>query len=1139
MATVKNNSSVSITRTQFSNGGVANTESLGNQLFNGYVYNMSLDVGFNGEPTTLTLNLALNRTTKNVKKSLSASEQRRSDLSALNAVIAAKNLASKGNIGYKGNTGTSSLVSQIADSDFNIKEDYLGINSSYNINIIDGSGNVSYSLNNFKITSYSINKKVNEKILTLTLKDNAVVLNKIYIGLIGQEVALDERSEVLAAIDKLQLNCPQTPVSPAGTVTLKDYKQKLHFSGKQLAEKLNVDTKYVEIITDKITTGNQANFIILRSKDPNKTIFNGYGAIVILGEEDYKDSPCQSADANYSFDTLLTALGPRGLGITIYENPLPQGASSDYDRRSLRDKSNGKLKRSYHGNLKEVLNQWCDDFAYSYVVDFSPNKTNVLTIKGIDLAGPVNKETVLTTKLNFETLESQENQSDFVIQSQDFNYDLSQKNLRLYSSLYFKDAKDRDYEFSKDLGLKDLNCIRLDVMFPQLFAAGGNTVDFCGSKRNYDQVVTSAILGKYCPKLRQIYNYSIKAYSALGFIPLDNDALKARLNFIDTIDTNGRLIFMEAASRAVDIEADLLYDSVSNKLNYDFTLGFYNQELASKVEAIEGFIADFIGKHYWTDEVFIKDGSLANQNQLVKYEITTDPSSLKVAADQLYKIPAFTEIRYLISSIKSLFNGTDNYFKAFSNFAQLKYSTEKACNEATVAYQKYINDLASTERIRFYVNRNTAQYGVFQELIDDLQVMQYRIGDVAKLFSVDLAEVYAPVFKAMNPVSMGVFQTAMPINVSNIPLGTYDFGILAGLKDDINIFSFRLYKQQSYTNTLEFQNSIRNRCEIIKDQIQKGDERNKNLTKNSCSKTILYSACVLPADDKLIDNNNSNQLAVAEGPNPQLCQKIEIVRKVPGDAIFQAHINKTVLASNGIITIAPTNINNIYIQTARNPQPTPFRAIGQIYESITMPSQMPYSVRFVSKTSTSLFLPFQSYIKGGLEDVGDITKIIENDGFSVSIDTNNITSNVSELFGDQTKPEYATSVYIDTTQKTGSPIVMNYRGYSETLTSPIYEAKTFAEFHEILRQYYNDKALSQQEPSVSYSNDIFCSAISSQLKNLLSVFSGLTKMTLTVGENGLHIQTEFQSHPAKPEKMQTLINKYRPNIKLINTNFFK
>ena len=153
MAQVKNNSSINITRTQFSSGQTIN---LGNKLFNGYVYSLSLDVGFDGNPSTLTLNLALNKTIKEAKNASSVQEQRKKDIAFLNNLNSSKNTqtTSKAQISNLSQVfqGTSNTISQqIIDKDFNIEDRYMGATTSYNITIVDGEGKKTYQLKNFKI----------------------------------------------------------------------------------------------------------------------------------------------------------------------------------------------------------------------------------------------------------------------------------------------------------------------------------------------------------------------------------------------------------------------------------------------------------------------------------------------------------------------------------------------------------------------------------------------------------------------------------------------------------------------------------------------------------------------------------------------------------------------------------------------------------------------------------------------------------------------------------------------------------------------------------------------------------------------------------------------------------------------------
>ena len=153
---------------------------------------------------------------------------------------------------------------------------------------------------------------------------------------------------------------------------------------------------------------------------------------------------------------------------------------------------------------------------------------------------------------------------------------------------------------------------------------------------------------------------------------------------------------------------------------------------------------------------------------------------------------------------------------------------------------------------------------------------------------------------------------------------------------------------------------------------------------------------------------------------------------------------------------------------------------------------------------------------------------------------NNITPNTRELFADQTVPSYQSSQALILDPSDDNPFIMDYQGYSdEASPRPKYEFQSFEAFHNALKSYYNAKAISYNQPSVTYSVDLFCSYVDQTLKNLISIEKGLTKMNLTIGQNGLNIQLTYQSYPGKPLSMETLAYKNKPNIKLINTNFFK
>lgn len=1150
MAEVKNNSSINITRTDSATGKSLN---LGNRLFNGYIYSMSLDVGFDGNPSTLVLNLALNKTLKEAKKAISIQDQRKNDIAFLNKLNASKNTKttpiSQINNQSATFTGTSKTLSQLIDQDFLIEEQYIGATTSYNITIVDGEGKKTYTLKNFKISSYSLSKRNNEKILTVTLKDNAFVLDKIFVAIIGEQVAMDARSEKDALVDQVILNCPSVNGSPAGAVTVSNFIQRLHFAEAQLGSKLNIEAATTEIISDTTRGPNKSNYIIIKSKDPSKQIINGYGAIIILGEEDFKDSPCKSSEIYYSFKSLLAAIKALGIQISKVTDSTQlagkgssgnAGSSSSAALDSLRDKSDGQIKRKYTGTLKNVLAQWCEDYSYSYAVDFS-SQEDKLVIKGIDLTDSVSKEAVLITKLNLENLEAS-NTSDFVIRSQDFNFDISKKNLKIYSSLYHKDARDKDLDFEQILGNRQIKNIKLYEIFPQLFATGSpETYDFSGAKRTYEQVVTSAILGKYAPKLREIYNYSLGAYEALGFLPLGGSLTSSRLNYLD----NDNLIAYEAVSRALELQSELVF-SEDGKILINMNLGFYNESLATNILSIESFIADFIGKHYFTDILSVQDGIAGNEDVLMQYTVETVPPTQKVFANELYKLPVFKEASFLLASIASLFNGTENYFKAFSEFNELRSNVDDICAKATQSYQNYVNDLTRLKPVRFYQQRGDATYGIFKELVRGLEYFDYflssefyaQLNSSTKLIRVNLSEAYSPIFKELSPVSLGVLQSALRVNVYNIPLGNYSFGVLFGFTADAQIYSFIPAATSTFTNPIEYQNSIAERCTIIRDLIAKGTITSLQANKKNCSKTIFYSVCVQPQENNLTQANASAQLN-GLGPDPTRCQRIKITRRMPSEAFVSAHVSKSIQSSDGMLSLQAPSAATIFIQSARFSTPTQYiNAINRIEsEFITLPSQATYIISLRSKSSTKNHLPFKNFVRGGLEDAGDISKILNNEGFSLEIDVNNITPNLRELFAEETEQTYSNNQIINSPYGDGTPIVMNFKGYSLD-SKPVYEFNTFETFHNNIKSVYDSAASSLLQPMVSYSADLFCSSISDGLKSLLSIDNGLSKLNINIVENGLTIQCSFESNPSKQINLQNLIYKNRPNIRLINTNFF-
>lgn len=1126
MAEVKDSSYIAITRKV----GRSRFENLANQLFNGYVYNMSVDVGYGGVPTSLTLNLALNKNLDKVNPAKDIVRERKKDIARVRSITESQKTGKIASVGNLGNVGSGAYlgaqhdIAKIADTDFNIDPRYIGTTCSYDISIYNANNEPTYDFKNFKITGFSIDKKNNQKILTLTLLDNSFVLDKIYVGLLGRELALDSRSESSALVSNIKISCPPVgPACPGGSIlTTNNLRQTLHFSNLKFLQEFTksagiVDNKDFQSLSFKAGNEGSAkeNYVLIKSSSDNKSINEGYGAVIVLGEEEFKDAPCSGAEVSYTFDTLLKAM--QALGIRLGNTGDPESV--------LKDKSNGKIRRSYTGTLRNVLSAWAADYAFTYSLDFNESQ---ITIKSIDLSSSFTKENLLKTKLELENEEAEETRdaskkSTFVIKSQNLSYDLSAQKLKLYSSYYYKEAKDKEIEYERNLGAVSLQNINLLREFPSMFGSK-TTRDFSGSFRNYSQVIISAVLGHYSEDLRNIYNYSIGALPALGFIPYSNS--------FQTIKFSDYANFELAISQLTEI-------SVSNANLYNATFGFKNRSLYDAVREVEEFIFNFIGRYYWSPERPYYEGESGNESFYTKYEVNTNSPVEKVLTGELYQLPVFREARYLLQKISTIYSdGTDAYFNAFRDFSELVTSTKNQCQRAQQEFSKINSRTGSFKTFRFFHQRNDASYGVFQDLINDITRVSVTLdpSQTAVPNIIDLAKVYSPIYQKLTPVSVAALQAVLPVKLDRVQFGSFDFGMLLGVVPQNQIYNFDVRRGM---NPIEYQNRIYSRCSAILNFSSSGRESAVLKNLQSCQKTLLYETCVRPCEEANEAQGIDDALSFASGPNPSFSFRVRIYRS--NNRISDEFIKNSVYFNDNVgnynLALATANPVNLFFQSLRfgKQNYSQFKNTAT-FESIALPSQGAFSISLYGKTTYKYFKPFENYIKGGLESPQDLLSIINNQNFSLELDVDNITPNLRELFSDETSPEFITDS-VGLRKPGNSPQYIQYQGYN--LDNPSYQFTTFSQYHNALKEVFDITNSSFSEPNLKFSADIYCSEISNNLKNSLSIDNGLTSLNINLNSQGLNINCSFESSPSQMENLDALMLRNRPNIKLVNTNVFQ
>lgn len=179
-----------------------------------------------------------------------------------------------------------------------------------------------------KVFSYEIEESISGKVLSITLIDNSVILDKKYVvvfrpGIFGK------------------MGTSKTVSLPV-VFTADDAYYDLQDTGGSY----------------KLVKKNFVNSSVSRTVRS----FNGVvGDLIIVGSEEPPDTACEVAATSYTFNDLKTTAGVAG----VSSCPI----------------SNSSVKKTYEGTLRSVLNSWCQDFGFSFYWDYSQNKVVFFDLK--------------------------------------------------------------------------------------------------------------------------------------------------------------------------------------------------------------------------------------------------------------------------------------------------------------------------------------------------------------------------------------------------------------------------------------------------------------------------------------------------------------------------------------------------------------------------------------------------------------------------------------------------------------------------------------------------------------------------------------------------------------------------------------
>jgi hypothetical protein len=315
---------------------------------------------------------------------------------------------------------------------------------------IEADASISFSTFNFNgyVYSYDIEESNSGNILTVTLIDKSVILDKLYVTVFRPGI----------------------------------------FGKNGSSSTTNLDVKFDPEDEFYTIANNGEGYKIVKNKYTNGTVqrkvrsFSGKtGDIIIVGSEEPPETNCELPACSYTFDDLKNITGVSG-----------------FSSCPISDK---KIRQTYEGTLRSVLNSWCQDFGYSFYWNYSSNSLVFFDAKNSVFSIPKSvRDSKVVSKRYSKSAEGKYNQ----ISTNYFAKPYTPKTATAETG-------------SKYFGTYTMNPYHLEYFIDKSLVENQTTI--YGGGRNREQFITSAALGYISPSLRKIYNYSwITAWgSQVGF----------------------------------------------------------------------------------------------------------------------------------------------------------------------------------------------------------------------------------------------------------------------------------------------------------------------------------------------------------------------------------------------------------------------------------------------------------------------------------------------------------------------------------------------------------------------------------------------------------------------------------------------
>lgn len=1088
--------------------------------YGGIIYGMSANINSNADTSTMNLNIALDTAT-----------------------------------GAMGAAGRG-LVTNVRD--FNIGKSDLNLAQPLSVYLGD-----QVIFGNAFLTTFNESLSTEGKTLSVELSDGAILLDRIFVGILHEHV---DGSLYYKHIDGKKGQAARYQPGVSGH----PYNIEIEARCPVKVEQETSEGKFLICDHNKIETRthNVTRYLLSAGESINKpdafieradakNIW--HGGYIGVGKEEFTEQSCALKDVSYTFADLVYGMEQFGIDV-------------DLTRFTT---FNLHLRRQYNGSLRDVLQNWANDFGLTMYWDFQAFKPALSIVRNGDSDDIDQKIRNVDQKIRSLS----ETDPSVVVSDITRGVTLNGTYSQAYSSV-FNIGPSAKNSTTKKATQATFVCEPLDTI--------GTSTGLYNGRSIYD-IYNSCGLGKFSKELRDIYNIRkgiglIKKctsfgslqkreaawspyFEALGFrhvMPITFGPIRnsrAGKAFIDNF-----WLMNETLGESLLDQLDMLADleaagkkSVEDGIppNLEIFVAFVDEKLKSYSEQLESEVANsYLGRHYTMRAPFseIFDDSQCPY-QKVTENLTSNPPSEYFAHNELYRSP-IAEFIEKLEDLKMSFD--DGVYKN-----ELRDAIDDMRSDIMYDCGKsWLKDARATGF--FYFNRSSASWGTFDGDVKNLlnpwtlvldnifQEGEENISDELKYRSEkltgrrrkNLVSAYVPNLHELD-IDPAWAAESIPRPAPNSFLNEFEkYGAYqalnkggnTGMKPMIIVVKTEAGRQLPLNRVGDIRMSLVTDAKFRLTKDSKMDERNSAaLLRNPIEElNSLKSYC-----------DRKDGIRQAQAKNCKTTCERDLLESLCGDCgemeevAKSAHNNYVQADKNGFIkckAIRLTRINHkkavlhvkkasdefLYSDTDEYNKRTQNQAVDIIF-----PSEAPHDASLIYNRDTTT------------TDMG-MRKVF--DGFN-SIDSNTVfaspTSSTLKYVTKDISQAILSAYSTDVGVKDGEippwivlDTILDKRQFENIRKL---ESVSAAEYHSWLKSHLHDKHSDNPKETFTYkiylgSNNGKFPALG-QLKAYLNADHGLASFSIGADEAGLYLDLSFTNNPLKRPELEALFRKVGPMVK--------